>query len=80
MSHMTLNMIIPFFTTLELRQKDNFNIETIKNDLKLNKLSVSCSYSETRQRLFHEGTIYISATEPKVFTTHCVNFSLLSAG
>ena len=71
-------MIIPFTQTY---------IETIKSDLKLNKLpsqtdcqkaSVSSASSETWHRLFNDDTEYISTTEPRVFMT--MYFKLFSLG
>ena len=63
------------FTRLEFQQKRNFNIEIVKNDLKLHE---QITKSKARQRLFNEGTGYISATELRVFTTHCMYFKLFS--
>jgi len=68
-----------FFQTKHLSY---YKIETIKTDLKLNELpsqtiSVSCAYSKTQQRLFNEGTVYISATELRAFTTHCTYFFIV---
>ena len=58
--------------------RDNSNIETIKSDLKLNilpsrtmSISVSSSNSGTPQRLFNEGTEYISTSEPRAFMSEC---------
>ena len=67
-------MFIPFTKTY---------IETIKSDLKLNKLPsqtdcqkacVSSASSETWPRLFNDDTEYISTTEPRVFTTMYFKF------
>lgn len=56
-----------------LLQKQNFNIETMKNDLRWNKLPSrtmlisKCKLLETRQRLSNEGT-----TEPRAFMVVCI--------
>ena len=47
--------------------KSDLKIELIESD-NVNKQVTSCSNSETRQRLFKEGTVSLLITEPRLPT------------